>query len=88
MTVYFKLADHVSFTKIDDEAVLLDLNSGSYFGLNHVGIKLIEAFNDGLDKPGAVTSIAEHYQVSVSQVGQDVDALITDMLQKQLLQQI
>ncbi len=86
--MYFKLADHVSFTKIDDEAVLLDLNSGSYFGLNHVGIKLIEAFNDGLDKPGAVTSIAEHYQVSVSQVGQDVDALITDMLQKQLLQQI
>lgn len=87
MSTYYQLADHVSCTQLDDEAVLLDLNSGSYFGLNHVGLKLVEAFNNGTDIQSTVKDIAEHYGVELSQVEQDADALIKDMLDKQLLTQ-
>ncbi len=85
MVTKLKLAEHVSFTELDDEAVLLDLQSGSYYGLNHVGVALIKALENGHDEQAAVDIIASAYQAPVAQVKQDISALLTDMLERKLL---
>ena len=58
----YQLADHVSLTNVDDEAVLLDLNSGAYYGLNHVGTILMSYLQDQKTPEFASKAIAERYQ--------------------------
>ncbi len=82
---HYKLADHVSLTKLDDEAVLLDLDTGAYYGLNHVGLALIEALNNGLSLETAVDKIKDRYSAQRETVQQDANALIEDMLNQRII---
>lgn len=82
----YKLLDHVSFTQVDDEAVLLNLESGSYFGLNHVGTVLINAFQEGRSLDNAVQLISEQYQTDASLVLSDINALIEQLSQNNLIE--
>lgn len=86
MSENFKLADHVSFTELDDEAVLLDLNTGAYYGLNHVGVMLVNTLNNGASTQQAKAQVSEHYGVPCEHLETDVDKLINEMLERQLLQ--
>ena len=82
----YKLLDHVSFTQVDDEAVLLNLESGNYFGLNHVGSVLINAFQEDHTLEGAVELISKQYKTDASLVLADVNALIEQLLQHDLVE--
>jgi len=85
MSKHYQLAKHVSFTELDEEAVLLDLNNGTYFGLNHVGVMLVNELEKGANQQQAETQIAEHYKVPNEQVSADVASLIDEMLAQKLL---
>jgi len=82
----YKLLDHVSFTQVDDEAVLLNLESGNYFGLNHVGSVLINAFQEDHTLEGAVELISKQYKTDASLVLADVNALVEQLLQHNLVE--
>jgi len=81
----FKLADNVSFTELDGEAVLLNLNTGAYFGLNHVGAKLVNLLQTDHSVATAVEKISIEYGVSTEIAKNDIDALIKDMSSQGLL---
>lgn len=85
MATNYQLSEHVSLTELEDEAVLLDLTSGAYYGLNHVGVMLITLLNEGADKTQAENKIAEHYGSPHQQVVSDVTLLIDEMLEQRLL---
>ncbi len=87
-TKNYTLLEHVSFTQVDDEAVLLNLQSGSYFGLNHVGTMLINAFEDGQTLSLATERISEKYQTELSIVLNDVNELIEQLLTHDLIKEI
>jgi len=81
----YKLNDNVSFTEVDDEAVLLDLNSGAYYGLNHVGALLITHLQKEHSVEHASAEIAEHYQTPNVTVSADIAALIEQLLEQKLI---
>ena len=83
-----KLAEHISLTELDDEVVLLDLNSGAYYGLNHIGAQIMSALEKGLSNETTVAKIASRYQVSHQQIQEDMDSLLSDMLNNKLLVEI
>ncbi len=72
-------------TKLDDEAVLLDLESGAYFGLNHVGLAILEALNEGLDQDAAITRLAQDFDVPPDILERDVGALISELSERKLI---
>jgi len=85
MHTYYKLPETIIFTELDDEAVLLDLTSGSYFGLNHVGVRLIKSIVDGMSTEDAIVSISNHYQAAPDTVKFDIANLLNEMLEKNLI---
>jgi hypothetical protein len=41
-----RIRDHIQFTVIDNEAVILDLNSGMYLGLDEVGTRVLQTISE------------------------------------------
>jgi len=76
--------EHVSST-LDDEEVILDLASGTYYGLNPVGQR-VWSF---IQSPQTVLAVCDHIQdafdVERDRVEQDVVALLNDMLSEKLV---
>jgi hypothetical protein len=81
----YQLADHVSLTEVDDEAVLLDLNSGAYYGLNHVGAMLMSYLQEQKTPEFACAAIAEQYQTPHITVTRDIELLLQQLLEQKLI---
>ena len=84
----FKLPRHVSLTAVDDDAVLLDLNSGAYFGLNHIGASLLDQLQQGISVELAIENIAKQYQISNDIVAQDIQELLSELIDQALIEPI
>lgn len=86
--VRVELSEDVAFRELSGQAVLLDLASGIYFGLNEVGTRLWEllAQNDSLDL--AENALQKEFEVSPEVLKADVEQLLQQMQSKGLLQVI
>jgi len=84
----YTLAKHVSLTLVDDEAVILDLNSGAYYGLNHIGAQLVAELKQGHSSDHAIKNIAEQYQIPNATVEKDIQDLLSELLEQSLLDPI
>jgi DNA-binding MarR family transcriptional regulator len=82
----YRLADHVSFTDVDDEAVLLDLNAGSYYGLNHIGARVLTELQTGKTINAVISEIARDFNVESNTVTADIDQLIEQLLSQKLIE--
>ncbi|MFT6006702.1 MAG: hypothetical protein ACI9SX_001677 [Pseudoalteromonas tetraodonis] len=79
-----QLLEHVSLTEVDAEAVLLDLNTGSYYGLNHTGAQLMRVLDHAGSVSDAVQELAEKYQTDVSTLEADISQLLDQLLKEKL----
>jgi Coenzyme PQQ synthesis protein D (PqqD) len=78
-------ASNVLFRCVEDEAVLLHVPSGTYYGLNTTGIMLWEAIQNKQSLLLVADKILEEYDVDRVQVLDDLEALLQDLLGKKLI---
>jgi hypothetical protein len=83
-TIYRVSAD-VVFRELDGEAVLLDLASGRYFGLNAVGTRVWTALAGGATAAEAVDAVAAEFDAPPAEIAADIDALVADLIARGLL---
>jgi len=73
-------------TTLDGEAVILETESGTYYGLNDVATQIW----DTLDEPRTVAqlqeSILEQYDVEADRVQRDLESVLTDMAANDLVE--
>ena len=81
----YRFADQVSVTEVDDEVVLLKLDTGSYYGLNSIGAKLVNGLQNQLTVHQICKDIASDYQIPYQNVNQDLSDLIEQLVAEQLL---
>ncbi len=81
-----KVREDVVSRVLDGEAVLLDLASGSYFGLNEVGTVVWEELRTHGEVGKAVDKVLEEFEVDRETAERDVTELVTELLDKKLLQ--
>jgi hypothetical protein len=86
--VRFKPHDSVVFERVQQELVLLDVDSGTYYGLNEVGARLWDLLARGIDKEEALTKLLDEYNTTRDQLEHDVDRLIAELQNKRLLVKI
>jgi hypothetical protein len=82
---HYKLSESVMFRIIDEEAVILDLDAGEYFGLNSVGTRIWQLLSENQAVPAICEAIVEEFEVSLDVVQQDVTSLIGDLCERGLL---
>ena len=80
-----KPSPNVVFRDLDGEAVLLDLASGTYFGLNEVGTRVWQLVADGRDEGQIVATLAAEYDADAAVIASDVARLLGDLRSRRLI---
>jgi len=80
-----KLSDNVLMQKVADEAVLLDLDSQSYFGLDPVGTLIWEAVSEGNTESEVVARITSEFDVDARVARCDLQEFIAKLRQDKLI---
>ena len=79
------IPEHVLFRQLDGEAVLLDLKSQEYFGLNEIGTRVWTALQQGEELSALVEEIVRSYDAQAEQVRVDIDQLIKELQSANLI---
>jgi hypothetical protein len=80
-----KLSPTVVFRDLDGEAVLLDLSSGIYFGLNEVGTRVWQMVGEGRGEAEIVAALAAAYEADAAIIDRDVARLLEDLRARRLI---
>jgi hypothetical protein len=79
------IADDVVFRDLAGESVLLNLSTGTYFGLDAVGTRLWHLIGEHGSTALAIETLLTEYDVDELRLQKDVNALIDQLLAKGLL---
>lgn len=80
-----RLSDNVLMQKVADEAVLLDLDSQSYFGLDPVGTIIWEGISEGKTEFEIVEHITREFEVEAEVARDDLRAFIERLRKDNLI---
>lgn len=70
---------------VEDEAVLLDLRSGIYFGLDGVGRRIWDCIGEGLSLGEVAAILVSEYEVAEEKAQSDVITFARELLERGLL---
>jgi hypothetical protein len=80
-----RLSPDVIFRDLDGEAVLLDLASGRYFGLNAVATRVWMELHDGTTVDGVIAAVSEEFDGDPDEIARDVAELLEELASRGLL---
>jgi hypothetical protein len=80
-----RIADNVVYRDLAGESVLLNLDTGTYFGLDAVGTRLWHLVAEHGSAELVIDTLMDEYDVDASRLHSDVRALIDQLLAKKLL---
>jgi len=83
-----KVSDDVLFQELQGEAVLLNLKTGVYLGLNQIGTRIWELLQQDGSLSKTVEVLLQEYDVSRDQLTQDLLDLVAQMGKQALLVEV
>ena len=84
----FILSPEVYRQAIDNETVLLDMDSQSYYGLNDVGGELLDILENGADLQGILDRLLKLYDVEKKILKHDVIGLLEELIATGIVQKV
>ena len=80
-----RIPDDVMFRILGDEAVILNVGSGVYFGLDTVGTRMWQLMSEHGSTDKVVATMLNEYEVEEAQLRADLDKLIEQLSEKGLV---
>lgn len=80
-----RVSDEVVFRDLAGEAVLLNLATGTYFGLDSVGTRLWHLIADHGSTEKIVQTMLAEYEVDEGKLRRDLDDLVRQLVDKGLV---
>jgi len=71
--------DAVVCAELDDEAILLNVESGIYYGLNAIGTRIWQLLVEGLGEDEIIHQILVEYEVDPVQLRVDVEGFVQSL---------
>jgi Coenzyme PQQ synthesis protein D (PqqD) len=84
-TTTYKVSPNHLYSEVGDEAVILDLESGVYYGLNSVGVDIWHWLQQPQTEDKLLDLVLEEYEVTPEQAEQDLQSILKEMLDAGLL---
>lgn len=84
----FQPNPRVRLRDLADEAVLLDLETGTYYGLNATGRRVWELLASGLSLSATLAVLESELEVPRATLEADVEALLSDLERTGLLSRV
>ncbi len=79
------VSDSVVCAELDGEAVLLNVDSGIYYGLNVLGTRIWQLLVEGLDEEAIHRQLLDEYDVDRTQLQTDVSDFLAALIARGLL---
>jgi len=79
-----KFSDALFVQHVDDEIVLLDMESEFYFGLDSVGSEIWKLLDDGETLQTTVGQLCEMYDVPQEQLENDLERFVNQLIDTKL----
>lgn len=79
------ISPEVLSQEVDEETVLLDLKSESYFGLDEVGTRIWQLLNDGSNLQAVLNTLLAEYDVDEKQLEKDLQDHIEQLVEAGLI---
>jgi hypothetical protein len=80
-----RVADEVVFREVDGEAVILNLASGIYFGLDAVGTRMWQLIDEYGQLEAALVRLRAEYDAPPQTLEHDLVQLASELVEKRLL---
>lgn len=80
-----KISEDVVFRDLSGEAVILNLATGTYFGLNEVGTRMWNLIAEGKSGEQVIETLLGEYEVEEKQLRSDYESLVKQLLEKGLV---
>ena len=77
-----RVPDDVLISRLQEESVILNLDSERYFGLDDVGTRMLSVLSTSASIEAAYESLLAEYDVDGQVLRQDLLALVESLLQK------
>lgn len=81
----FKMAANVAWRRVDNEGVILNLDTSVYYSVNPVGALIWEKLGEGLTLDEVIDEVCREYDVDAKQAGRDARELVDKLLEEKLL---
>lgn len=78
-TAQLRIADDVLIQDLAGEAVLLDLNTEQYFGLDDVGTRMVQLLDTSDSIQAAYEALLVEYAVEPEILREDLDAFVQEL---------
>ena len=79
------IPEQVMARQVGEETVILDLVSGTYFGLDPVGARIWQLLGEGRTLAEVCESMLVEYEVSRDEIERDVNELLAALVDKSLI---
>jgi hypothetical protein len=80
----FVISKDAIFRDLDGEGVILDLNAGTYFGLNEIGTRIWQLIAENGALKTVFHALCDEYDVAPETLERDLLALVTDLAEARL----
>ena len=80
-----RIPENVMVRILSDEAVILNLASGVYFGLDSVGTRMWQLLSEHGSVNEVVQKLLEEYEVEEAQLRSDLESLVQQLTEKGLV---
>lgn len=81
-----KIPNYVAAEIIEDAVIILNLNSGTYFGLDDLGARIWSLLGRTASIDELCNILLEEYDVAPNQLRADVESLLEELCSKGLLE--
>lgn len=85
LTSNFDIPVHVVSRQVDGELVILDLESGIYFGLDEVGARFWVLATEGASLAAVFEALLQEYDVDADTLERDIRSLARELEQRKLI---
>jgi hypothetical protein len=85
MTLRYQLAPQVLFESFDHDGLLIHLETETIFSLNETGKDIAQCIVQGMTLDEMVVSLQAIYAVEMDEIRPEVEAVIAELLQRQLI---
>ena len=75
----------VALETIDEETIIVNLETGSYYDLGPVGGHVLHALDGGADRAAAIESVCARWQVDPAAVAPAIERLVEELLAEEIL---
>ena len=84
--ILITVPDTVLFHDVGDEIVLLNVETGDYYGLNKMGSRIWTMVHEGRSVDGIHATLFDEYEVSPGRLEQDIQVFLALLQSKSIIE--